>query len=184
MATLDNPIHAPDPGTVSPWPVSLRYGGIVSVILIIIGLAAHLTGISDPAHPSAASQVLSCLNYVVMIVAVVMAIKYHRDKELGGYITLGRGFSVGTLTGIVIGVINAIWMIVFMYLIAPDLANIIREAAMENMQPGQEEIAGKWVSMFTSPAFLAGIVLITSIVIGMLTGLIAGAIVKKEAPVV
>lgn len=182
MTTIDNPMNAPAPGSVSPWPVSMRYGGIISVILIIFGLILYVTGISDPAKPSGASQVLSCLNYIIMIAGIVMAIKYHRDKELGGFISLGRGIGTGTLTGLVIGVISAVWMIIFMKFIAPDMSQAIMDAAMSQAQPGQEEMTEKMVGYFSNPFSLAIISLIGSVIIGFLTGLIGGAIMKKEPP--
>jgi uncharacterized protein YybS (DUF2232 family) len=184
MATLDNPMNAPDPGSVSPWPVSMRYGGIIALILVVFGLVLHLSGISDPANPSGASQVLSCLNYVIMIAGIVMAIKFHRDKELGGYLTLGRGIGTGSLTGLVIGVISAVWMIIFMMFIAPDMSDAIKEAAMSQAQPGQEEMTEKMVGYFTNPYMLAAFSLFGSVLIGFLTGLIGGAILKKEPPTV
>ena len=182
MTTLDNPNNAPDPSTVSPMPVSMRYGGIIAAILIIFGLVLHVTGVSDPANPSAASSALGCLNYIVMIAGIVMAIKFHRDNELGGFITLGRGIGAGTLTGVVIGVISAIWMIIFMSFIAPDMGEAIMDAALEKAQPGQEEMTEKMVGYFTNPYSMAAFSLIGSVLIGFFTGLIGGAIMKKERP--
>jgi hypothetical protein len=182
MTTLDNPLNAPDPSTVSPMPVSTRYGGIIAAILIIFGLVLHVTGISDPTSQSAASQALGCVNYIIMIAGIVMAIKFHRDNELGGFLKLGRGIGVGTLTGLVIGVISAVWMIIFMKFIAPDMSEAIMDAALENAQPGQEEMTEKMAGYFTNPFMLAGFSLLGSVVIGFLTGLIGGAIMKKEPP--
>lgn len=181
MATYDNNSNLPDPATVSPWPVSFKYGGIVAVVLIIFGLVTHLTGVSDPAN-TGTNQALGCVNYIVIIVGAVMAIKFHRGNELGGYISLGRSMGVGTLTGLVIGVISAIWMVVFMLFIAPDMGEAIKDAAMEQAQPGQEEMTEKMVGIFTSPYVLAGITFMGSVFLGFLTGLIGGAIMKKERP--
>jgi hypothetical protein len=117
-----------------------------------------------------------------MIAGIVMAIKFHRDNELGGFLKLGRGIGVGTLTGLVIGVISAVWMIIFMKFIAPDMSEAIMDAALENAQPGQEEMTEKMAGYFTNPFMLAGFSLLGSVVIGFLTGLIGGAIMKKEPP--
>ena len=182
MATLDNPMNAPDPGTVSVWPTALRYGGIISLILIVFGLVLHLTGVNDPANPSTASQALGCLNYIIMIAGIVMAIKFHRDSELGGFLTLGRGMGMGTANGLIIGVISAVWMIIFMSFIAPEMSEAIMDNAMKNAQPGQEEMTEKMVGYFTNPYTLALFSLIGSVIIGFLTGLIGAAIMKKDRP--
>lgn len=153
--------------------------------MIVIGLVMYLAGMSDPANPSPASQAISCLNYILIIVTIVMAIKVHRDKELGGYITLGRSLGLGTATALVIGGISAVWTIIFMTLIFPDMADAIKEAAMDKAQPGQEEMTGKMVGIFSNPAIVGAMVLFFTVLIGFFTALIAGAIMKKDpAPTV
>jgi hypothetical protein len=185
MTNLDDPRRTVDPASVSVWPTSLRYGGLVSVIMIVIGLVMYLAGMSDPANPSPVSQAISCFNYILIIGTIVLAIKHHRDKELGGYITLGRSLGLGTATSLVIGGISAVWTIIFMTLIFPDMADAIREAAMDKAQPGQEEMTGKMVGIFSNPAVVGAMVLLGTVLIGFFTALIAGAIMKKDpAPTV
>lgn len=167
---------------VSPWPVSVKYGTIISLILIVLSLGLYVSGLNDPVKPSAANQVAGCLNYVIMIVGVVMAIKFHRDKELGGYLAMGRGISVGALTGLVMGLISAVWMLIYMKFIVGDMSEIMMEAAMENAQPGSEEMVEKMIGIFSNPFILAGFSLLASVILGFLTGLVAGAIMKRESP--
>lgn len=185
MTTLDNPNNFIDPSSVSPYHVALKYGGIVGLVLAILGLVLYLTGISDPADQnSAANSGISCLNYIVMIIGVVLAIKYHRDEELGGYLSYGRGVAVGTLTGLVMGIIGAVWTVIFMTLIAPDMSEAIMDAALENAQQGQEELTEKMVGIFTNPFSMAGLIVFFSVLLGLITSLIASAVLKKEPPVV
>ena len=169
-----------DPSTVSVWPTALRYGGLVALVLVVIGLVMYLAGMSDPANPSPASQTISCLNYIIIMATVVFAIKNHRDKELGGYITLGRSIGVGTATALVIGAISAVWTIIFMTLIFPDMAEAIKDAALEKAQPGQEEMTEKMVGIFSNPFIVSIMVLVGTVIIGLITALIAGAIMKKD----
>ncbi len=182
MTTLDNPNNSIDPSTVSPWQTALRYGGIIGLGLAILGLILYITGFSDPAEQTPASQAAGCVNYIVMIVGVVLAIKHHRDNELGGFISYGRGVGTGTLTGLVIGVVSAVWTIIFMTLIAPDMSEAIMDAALENAQPGQEEMTEKMVGIFTNPFSMAVMVVIGSVLISVITSLIAAAILKNERP--
>lgn len=180
MTTLDDPHRIVDPSSVSVWPTAMRYGGILSLALIVLGLVMHLSGMSDPANPNTLSQVINCLNNIAIAVVVVFAIKAHRDKDLGGFMTMGRGIGVGTATSLVIGVITAIWMIVFMTLIDPTLGEAIKDAAMEKAQPGQEEMTEKIVGFFSNPFFMAIFVLVVTVFIGFFTALIASAIMKKD----
>ncbi|MBK9015987.1 MAG: DUF4199 domain-containing protein [Saprospiraceae bacterium] len=169
-----------DPSTVSVWPTAMRYGGILALALIVLGLVMHLTGLSDPANPNTLSQVVNCLNNIAVIVVVVLAIKAHRDKDLGGFMTLGRGIGVGTATALIIGAITAVWMIIFMNLIDPNLGEAIKDAAMQKAQPGQEEMTEKIAGFFSNPYFMAIFVLLVTVFIGFITALIAGAIMKKD----
>jgi hypothetical protein len=180
MTTLDDPRSMVDPSTVSVWPTALRYGGIVSLILIVIGLVMHLAGLSDPANPSTVSQAVNCLNYIAIIAAVIMAIKAHRDKELGGFITLRRSIGVGTATSLVIGAITAVWMIIFMTVVDPGMSEAIKDAAMQNAQPGQEEVVEQMVGIFSNPFILSAVALFGTVIIGLVTALIGGAIMRKD----
>lgn len=185
MTTLDDPRRIVDPASVSVWPTALRYGGLVSLLMIVIGLVMYLAGMSDPADPSPVSQAISCLNYIFIIATVVLAIKAHRDKELGGYLTMGRSLGMGTATSVIIGGISAVWTIIFMTLIFPDMADAIKEAAMDKAQPGQEEMTEKMVGIFSNPFIVGTLVFFGTILIGFITSLIAGAIMKKDpAPTV
>jgi Protein of unknown function (DUF4199) len=169
-----------DPASVSVWPTAFRYGGLVALALVVIGLVMYLAGMSDPANPSSAQQVVSCLNYIIIMGAVVFAIKAHRDNDLGGYITLGRSMGVGTATALIIGVISAVWTVIFMTLIFPDMADAIKDAALEKAQPGQEEMTEKMVGIFSNPFIVSIMVLGGTVLIGFITSLIAGAIMKKD----
>ncbi len=182
MATLDDSRIANDPASVSVWPTALRYGGIVSLVLIVIGLVAYLAGFSDPANPTTISQVINYLNYILIIIAIVLAIKAHRDKELGGYITMGRSIGMGVATSLIIGVINGVWVIIFMTFIFPDMAEIIKDTAMEQAQaqPGQEEMVEKMVGIFTSPFVIALMFLGMTLFMGLITSLVTGAVLKKD----
>lgn len=181
MSTLDDPRKIIDPINVSVWPTAMRYGGTVGLVLVVIGLLMHLTGMSDPSGQNATSTAIGCLNYVIIMVAVVLAIKHHRDNELGGYLTLGRGMGVGTATALVIGAISAVWTILMMTLIAPEMGEMIKEQALENAQPGAEEMTEKMVGLFTNPFTMALFVLLVTVFLGFITALIAGAIMKKDA---
>lgn len=172
---------------VSPRPTAFRYGGIIAVGLIVLGLIFQLTGIADPTDPEGAGNSISgCLNWVVIIVGVVMAIKHYKKEVLGGFITLGQSIGVGTLTALVIGVISAIWMYLYMGVIDPEMTEIIRENAIEQAEHnsgGQNmDQAMPWIEAFTSPVTLSIITLVGSVFIGFVTSLITGAIVKNEKP--
>ncbi len=188
MTTLDNPSNIPTISEVPMRPTALKYGGIGGLITVVLGLIFYLTGMSDPADQgSTGNTVANILNYAVLIGAIIMAIKYHKENELGGYLTLGRSIGLGTLTGLVLGVIGAIWTVLFFTVIDPGMLETIREVAYEQaIQNGapedqMEQMEGM-MNFFTSPTFFAVFMILGGLLIGLVTGLIAGAVMKNDPP--
>src|SRR5690606_5939007 len=137
MTTLDEPMGYIDPKDVSPQPTALRYGVIWGLLGILLGLIAYLAGWTDVSGSNAmsgGSMISSILSIALNVTILVMAIKYHRDKELGGYITFGRGFKTGMLTTFFYAIIAALWMAVFINFIATDMMENIQNAMYEQWE--------------------------------------------------
>jgi Protein of unknown function (DUF4199) len=187
MATLDDDFGYIDPATVSPWQTALRYGGIGAAILIILGLLIYLSGILDyeaiaAGESTAGSWISNLINYGVTIGAIVMAIKYHKEKELGGYLSFGRGFYTGFATSVILGLAGAVWTYLFFGLIAPDVLEMMKEGAMSQMGEEQAEAAGGMMDMFMSPGSMSIFMFFGTLLAGALISLIASAVLKKEHP--
>ncbi len=181
MTTLDDPRRIVDPASVSVWPTALRYGGILAAIGIVLGLVMYLSGIMDPETGNqAVSGGLGCLSSVITIVFFVLAIKKHRDSDLGGAISFGRAFGVGMATALVYGAISAVWGIIFNNLIAPDLMEKTRDMMMSQAQPGQEEIMETIANIMTNPIIGPLATLAGTLVMGAVFSLIIAAIMKKD----
>lgn len=164
----------------SPFPTALRYGIIGGLLVIVIGLVQYLLGVT-----STASQVLGWLSMLIVIVLPVLAIRGHRDNDLGGYISYGRGLGTGVLTALIIGLITAIWTVVLYNVIDPGIADVIMQAQTEGMEEAgmsDEDIenAMAMTSKFMTAPAMAAIGLIMYGVIGFITSLIAGAVFKRE----
>jgi hypothetical protein len=185
MTLLDQNI--PDASTVSVRPVSVRYGLIWGGISIAISLISFLLGV-DPAMPdtgTAAKMIIGLIGFAVPAWAVFAAIKQHRDQELGGYLSLGRGIGVGTLSGLVAGVISAIWIVLYVMVINPGFTASLQEAQTaqmesQGMSEEQIEMAVSMAGWFTNPGFLAFSQLFGGVITGFILGLIIGAIMKRE----
>ncbi|MBI5917625.1 MAG: DUF4199 domain-containing protein [Bacteroidetes bacterium] len=189
MTTFDNPTGIPNASTVSVWPTALRYGIIGGVLIAMAGLIFNLTGLSDPSKQGGAGNTVAAIvNYGLMIGTIILVIKNHRDADLGGYITFGRSIGVGTATGLILGVVGAIWTYIFFTFIDPGLVDQIREMAYDQAiergsTPEQMEQAKGFMEFFTSPGFFTLAVLFGGVIFGVIVSLIAGAIMKKDPPV-
>ncbi len=176
---LDNFNDVPN---VSPFPTALRMGMIGGGLCIVFGLVSYLIGID-----STVSKVMQYLNYVVWIAFVVMAIKQHRDKDLGGFISYGRALGVGMLTALIMAIMSVIWTVLLYKVIDPNFAEKTMEIVMQQWEEkgisdDQIEDMMPMVSRFMSVGPISGIILFTISLIGFVTSLISGAVLKKNRP--
>jgi Protein of unknown function (DUF4199) len=181
MTTLDDPRRIVDPASVPVWPTAIKYGGILGAIGVVLGLVMYLTGMTDPenANPAVGGGI-GCLSIILTIVVYVLAVKKHRDVDLGGAISFGRAFGVGMATSLINGAISAVWGLLFNNLIAPDVMEKTREMMMEQAQPGQEGMMEAIANVTASPIMGPIATLIGTLIIGAIISLIVGAIMKKE----
>ncbi len=183
-----------DPSTVSPRGTGMKYGPIWAVLIIIISLAMYLLGFNDLSrytNPSGAgsamgmSALTTLLTYGVGFYIIYLAIKHHRDNELGGYISLNRCAGVGFWTGLIYGLIIMVWTYIFLTFISPmsemtDQIEAMYEA--QGMDEEQIEMAMGMVGWMMSPLFMSISRLFSAIIGGVIFALIVGIFTKKELP--
>ncbi|MCB0567108.1 MAG: DUF4199 domain-containing protein [Phaeodactylibacter sp.] len=189
MSTLDNPNDYVDPSKVSAWPTASRYGLLAGLILVVVGLLIHLSGMVDYTNQGGgANWIVNLLNWGITVAAIVMAVKQHRDEDLGGFISFGRSFRVGFLVTLVIAVVSVVWGYIFFSFVEPGLIEDILSASREQMieQQGmseeQAEQGLKMMSWMFTPAMMSLMGGIFSVIAGVIFSLIVGAIMKREHP--
>jgi|GEM_PF-2986047 len=95
MDELMTPTKTP----VSGRPIALRIGLLAGLALVAIGLVFQLTGLSDPTQQYSTGNIISqIVSYGIMGAAIYLAVKQHRDENLGGFISMGSAFGLGMLT--------------------------------------------------------------------------------------
>lgn len=168
-------------------PVVLRYGAIWGGASILLTLIGFLTD-TDPSLPNTSGGIkvlYTIVGFGISIWAIVMAIRHHRDQDLGGQITLGRAVLIGLMTGLVAGLIGGVFMLIYTNLINPTYADTIRDmstAKMEEqgMSEEQIEMASGFTGWMFHPVFLFLSQVLGGAIAGTIIGLIAGAIMKRE----
>ncbi len=169
-------------------PVSIRYGLILGLVGIAFSLLSHVLGMTEiSATNTMVSIVSSLISFGITIAIIVMAIKFYRDNQNQGFLSIGQGLGIGALMGLVSGLMTAIYMYIFFTYIDSGMIDAIiaqTEADMEAQGQSDEDIenAMSVVSMFMTPLFFAGSALISSPIMGGIFGLIAGLFLKHEAP--
>ncbi len=177
-----------DPSTVSPWPIALRYGLIWGLIGIALGLVAHVMGWNDPSNAGnniVAGVLMGIISFAISITMLVMAIKQHRNQDLGGYITFGRAFSTGFFTVLISTLIATVWAVIMFTLIVPDFfelmeAGMIAQWEEQGLSESEIEQARGWAMMFTGPTAFTLSTFIGGLVWGSILSLIIAAIMKKD----
>lgn len=190
MSTLDNPNdRLIDPASVPARPIGVRYGLIAALLLVVVGLVFQALDLVDYSGKSTAmSWVANFINWGILAAAMVMAVRKHRDEELGGYITFGRGFSVGFWIALVVAVVMVAWTYLYFTVIAPDTIDSILEMTKERMaeQQGMSDSdidqALGMVSWMFSPLWMSVVGGGGMLVMGIIISLIVAAVMKKNPP--
>ncbi|MBV6654744.1 MAG: DUF4199 domain-containing protein [Mameliella sp.] len=188
MSTLDHPNESIDPQNVSPWPTGSRHGLLAGLVLIVVGLIIHMTGMVDySGQNSGGNWVSNITTWGILIAAIFLAVRQHRDQELGGYISFGRSFYVGFIATLLIMVVTTIWGFVFFSFVEPDLIDTMMEMSREQMieQQGLSESdadqAMGMMGWMMNPVGLSVIGGFATLFTGSIFSLIIGAIMKREA---
>lgn len=170
--------------TPSKFSLAIKWGGIMAVLLVIVSLVFYLTGMID-LETGKSGWGGQILNWVITIGCIVMAIREYRDANHNNLST-GDGAVLGLLTGLISGVLVAIYTYIFMSMIAPEILDGIREQAMANvgdMDADQEEQVSGMMNTFLSPGFMSVMVVLVNVFFGLIIGFVAGLIMKNENPI-
>ena len=187
MMTLDDDNFLVDPASVSPWPIAIRYGLIGGLIYCIYTLVGNMTGLTTGAFGMIASSVVSLLVFAIGIGLIVAAVKIHRDKYLGGYITIGRVILIGLVVTVISMGISNIFNYVYMTFIDPGYVDTVM-ANMEEMMASynlpEEQLEAILISTRENfnPATMMKSGLIIMAIIGLVISSIVGLIMKKDPP--
>lgn len=185
MSPIDYSPNHPDPSEVPPWPTAIRYGLIGGLVFIVYSLVGNLTGFGRPSAGMVALMFFGLAYFVIYIGLLTIAIRHHRDEDLGGFIDIKRSVILGTVVAVIAGVISSLFGYLYMTLIEPDMAaSILNE--METMfeelglpeEQYTEQLAQMEARLDPTRALTQGI--IGAPIIGAIFSLIIGAIVKKS----
>ncbi len=185
MAVLDSsdaPLQEKD---VSIWGMVKKWGLISALVGIVFQLIQQVTGVMSQSGTIIALYTVVSIGVSVAI--YVMALREHREQELGGFMSFKRAFYLAFM----IGMVSTIVVLVFNYI----YMNFINPSAMEaqlEMTRGMMEKFGmpedqldaaieKQRASLASPMSMLTGLLGAGVVVAILS-LIMGAVMKKERP--
>lgn len=165
---------------------TLKWGLITGMVYIIYSLATSMMGVVESAN-----KMLQYGMGLVILVAsfftIYLGVKEARDQDLGGYLTLGQGFLTGFKIAAIAGIISAIFTLIYTNFIDPNLTDRLMATIEEQwdkagMPEESRDMARKWTGYFMNPIAFSIISLLSGLFWGLIKGVVAGAMLKKEAP--
>ncbi|TVQ48645.1 MAG: DUF4199 domain-containing protein [Saprospirales bacterium] len=169
---------------VSTFNTATRYGLFAGLILIVWSL---ITMVLFDRSSFIASFLGILVTTAVTIGLSVMVINFHRDKELGGYISFSKAFVVSILAILIAGAVSSVFSIVDRVIISPEFYESAKDemALMyEDMGMDDEAIdmAIRMVEVVQSPIgiFFTGVLIFAFF--GAIISLITALILKNEEP--
>ena len=151
-------------------------GLIISMILIVIGLAIYFSG-------QIGNKSLGYLQYLILLGGIIWAcINY--ANQLNNNVAFGNVFAHGFKTTAVVTVIVIVYSILAFKVLFPDMQEMmIQQAELEmekqSMSDSQREQATSMMKNYMVPFAIAGI-LFFFLVIGLIASLIGAAVAKKK----
>ena len=151
-------------------------GLIISMILIVIGLAIYFSG-------QVANKSLGYLQYLILFAGILWGcINY--AKQLDGNVSFGNVFAHGFKITAVVTVILVLYTLLALTVLFPEMKDkLIEQAELEmekqSMSDSQREQAISMMKNYMMPFAIAGI-LFFFMVIGLIASLIGAAAAKKK----
>lgn len=165
---------------VSTARVALKYGVLVAVVIMVYTTIINISGLSQ-------NQVLSSIQFVFMIAAIVMAMKEFREKNKG-YMSYGEGLGLGTLLSAVMGLLVSSFSTFYnrfidSTILTQALDKVRMDMEKRGMDDAQIDQSMEYAQKFMSPGimFFSGVMM--SILTGFVVSLIISAIIRRDKPV-
>src|SRR5206468_1675418 len=98
----------------------LKWGIYIAAANIVLSLIGYFSGLSI--KPEA--QYINIVSMLISLALLFMGVREKKNESPSDF-TFGRGWVEGFLISVVAAVIVAVWMFIFLDMIAPDLADYI-----------------------------------------------------------
>lgn len=170
--------------------ISLKWGLIMGIVYVIFSLISNMLGIQAGAGGGGMASagiglLLNSLLFLVTLAILYLALKEIREEELDGFLNLGQAIRKGMKIALIAGLILAVYMLLYAYVIDPHMMDKAAEA-MEatwdkmNVPEEQREMSRKIAMIFMHPLILAPMSIIWVAFWGLIKSLIAGSMLKKD----
>jgi amino acid transporter len=162
-------------------------GSLIQFIFTLINF--YLNGESMQPKDKVIGFITSLLSIVIIAVVISFSIKEYRNEFSGGYITFKKAFSVSFICGILMAIITSLMLYLFYsyvvdfdVLMSEQMDSTIQELKKRKLSEEQIKQTIEMSKKFTSIPAIIIMGLIFTIILNLIIGLIASAILKKQVP--
>ncbi len=160
--------------------VALKYGALSAVVIMVYSTILYVSGLSQ-------NKVLSSLSFLVMIVAIVWAMKDFREKNKG-FMSYGEGLGLGALTSAVMGLLSSAFTMFYIQfidnnLLAQGMDQVREDMEKRGMDDAQIDQAMELSQKFMSPGVVFVMGVFGYLLMGFIVSLIISAILRRDKPV-
>jgi len=155
----------------------VQKGLLVSLILIVIGIAGYFTKLFEQSWFSWASNGILC------IAVIWGCITY--ANQMNGQVTFGNVFAHGFKMSVVVALILIVWVLLAMTVLFPEMKDKTLEMARQrmeergNLSDSQIEQGVEFTKKFFIP-FAIGGTLLGTLIFGTVASLLGAAVAKKK----
>jgi NADH:ubiquinone oxidoreductase subunit 6 (subunit J) len=152
-------------------------GLLVALILIVLGIAAHLLGFENAGWYRWVPLIILCF-------AIIWACVYY-SNQMNGHVTFGNLFSHGFKMSAVITIILILWSVLAITVIFPEMKEKALDTARQQMEDSGQlndsqidqrlELTRKYFLLFAIVFTLLG-----TLIVGAIASLIGAAVAKKK----
>lgn len=162
----------------------MKYGLICGLVYIVFNLINTLLGTQ-----TSGNMMMSFLVNIVMFAAtfyvIYLGVKEFRDAVNAGTLTIGDGVKLGLMIGLIAGLIAAVFGYIYQTFIDPEMMERILDETRRNLEErgmtDEQVDQALWgAKMMQNPALTAGLSILWITFWGLIKGLIAGAILKRQ----
>jgi hypothetical protein len=162
----------------STFMVSLGYGAIIALAIVVFSLITFLLNMQD-------NKGLQSVSYIILLGGIILSQINYRNKYMGGFISYGKVFTVGTLISLVLGIIMGIYTFIFFKYIDPgameEVMTMQEQALMDRGMTDMEiEQSMAIASKFAGVGMYTFFALLGNFIIGVIFSLITSIFIKKE----
>ena len=161
----------------------LNYGLLLGILMVILVVIMYVMDLHLDPHWS-----FILITLAIFIAVIVYGIKAFKNDN-GGFLSFGEALKVSVGIGLIAAIISGIWSLVLTTVIEPDYADQMAEVQREKMIESYPEMSEEQINQalefsagFSSPWITFASTLVMYMLLALVIGLIAGAVMKQNRP--